>query len=76
MIGAGDVADAARPSTHAGRSFDHGADHLRMLSHAEVVVGAPNHDAARARRRVPDGMGIAPGDALKVGKDAVTPFVL
>ena len=75
MIGAGDVTGAACPGTHAGCSFDHGADHLRVLSHAEVVVGTPDHDAARAGRRVPDGMGIASGDALKVGKDAVTPFV-
>ena len=49
MIGAGDVAGAARAGSHPGRGLDHGADHLRMLAHAEIVVGAPDHDLARAR---------------------------
>jgi hypothetical protein len=75
MTGAGNVARAARADAHADRGFDHGADHLRVLPHGEVVVGTPNHDAARAGRRVPDGAGIAPGDALKIGKDAVAPLV-
>ena len=35
---------------HPGRGLDHGADHLRVLAHAEVVVGAPDHDLTRALR--------------------------
>ena len=71
----GDVTRTARAGAHAGRGFDHGADHLRVLAHGEVVVGTPNHDATQARRRAPDGARIVPGDALKIGKDAVAPFV-
>ena len=56
MIGAGDVAGAARAGAHPGRGLDHGADHLGMLAHAEIVVGAPDHDLARPLRRVPDGV--------------------
>ncbi len=47
MIGAGDVAGAAGAGADAGRGLDHGADHFRMLAHAEIVVGAPDHDIAR-----------------------------
>ena len=47
MVGAGDVAGAAGAGAHAGRGLDHGADHLGVLAHAEIVVGAPDHDLAR-----------------------------
>ena len=53
MIGARDVARAARARAHARRGLDHRADHLRVLAHAEIVVGAPDHDVALALRRVP-----------------------
>jgi uncharacterized LabA/DUF88 family protein len=75
MIGTGDVTRAARPGAHADRGLDHGADHLRVLPHGEVVVGAPDDDAARAGRRVPDGVGIAPGDAFKVREHAIAPLI-
>ena len=75
MIGAGDVAGAAGAGAHAGRGLDHGADHLRVLAHAEIVVGAPDHDLARALRRVPDGVRKTAGDALQIGKHPVAPLV-
>ena len=56
MVGAGDVAGAARAGAHAGGGLDHGADHLGVLAHAEIVVGAPDHDLARPLRGVPDGV--------------------
>ena len=66
MVGAGDVARAARARAHARRGLDHRADHLRVLAHAEIVVGAPDHDvracpAASARRRAGTGRRSAPG---------------
>ena len=56
MMGAGDVAGAAGAGADARGGLDHGADHFRVLAHAEIVVGAPDHDVARALRRVPDRM--------------------
>jgi hypothetical protein len=44
---------------------------VRVLTHAEVVVGAPDYDLARALRRVPDRMRKAAGDALEIGKHPV-----
>ena len=76
MVGAGDVAGAAGAGAHARRGLDHGADHLRVLAHAEVVVGAPDHDLARALRRVPEGVRKAAGDALEIGKHPVAPLVV
>ena len=75
VIGAGDVAGAAGAGAHAGGGFHHGADHLGVLRHAEVIVGAPDHHLARAIRGMPAGMRKAPGDALKVGEDAVAAFL-
>src|SRR4029077_18252131 len=76
VIGPGNVARAAGASAHTGRGFDHGADHLRVLAHAEVVVRAPDHDRARAVRRTPGRVGKTPGDALEIGKHAIAPLLL
>ena len=49
-------------------------DDLRVLSHAEIVVGAPDDDLLRSLRRVPEGVGKAAGDPLEVGEDPVAPL--
>jgi hypothetical protein len=46
-----------------------------MLPHAEIVVGAPDHDLTRAGGRVPNSVGKAPGDALEIGKDPIAALV-
>jgi hypothetical protein len=46
VIGPGDIARASRAGPHPGCGFDHGANDLRMLAHAEIIVGAPDHDVA------------------------------
>ncbi len=76
MIGAGNIAGAAGAGAHAGRGLDHGADHLRMLAHAEIVVGAPHDDLARPLRRMPDRVREAAGDALEIRKYAVAALVM
>ncbi len=74
MIVAGDIAGAAGAGTHPGRSLDHGADHLGILAHAEVVVGAPDNDVFCALRRVPQRVRKASGNALEVGEYPIAPF--
>ena len=54
VIGAGDIAGAARAGAHAGRRFDHRADHFGVLAHAEIVVRTPHDDVARSCRGMPD----------------------
>src|SRR6516225_9096026 len=76
VIGPRNVAGAAGTGAHAGRRFDHGADHLRVLAHAEVVVRAPDYDRARTLWRMPRRMRKSPRDALEIGKHAVAPFLL
>src|SRR5262249_51399976 len=76
MIVAGDVTGAASAGAHPRRRFDHGANHLRMLAHAKIIVRAPDHDRARAVRGMPYCMRETPGDALEIGKHAVAPFLL
>src|SRR5665213_608037 len=61
--------------SHAGGDIDHGADHLGMLRHAEIVVRAPDHDLARAFRRMPQRVREAAGDAFEVGEHPVAAFV-
>ena len=75
VVGAGDVAGAPGAGAHAGGDVDHGADHLGVLGHAEIVVGAPDHYFALAGRRVPVGVRKAAGDSLQVGKYPVTALV-
>src|SRR5262249_20334299 len=68
MIGAGDVAGAARAGAHAGRGLDHGADHLRVLAHAEVIIRTPYDDVARALWRMPDRARETAGEPLEIGE--------
>ena len=75
MVGAGDVARAARAGTHARCGLDHGADHLRVLGHAEVVVRAPDHDVALALRGMPDRVGKTACNAFKIGENPVAALV-
>src|SRR5215469_1479562 len=74
MVIAGDIAGAAGAGAHPGRGLDHGADHFRMLAHAEIVVGAPDDDAFRPLRRMPHRMRKAPGNTLQIGEDPVAPL--
>jgi hypothetical protein len=65
---------ASRASAHADSGSDHGADHPRVLTHTEVVVRAPDHDRARAVRRMPCCVRETAGHALEIGKHAVVAF--
>src|SRR5207248_4060823 len=76
MMGARDITGAAGAGADAGRGLDHGADHFRMLAHAEIVVGAPDHDITATLRRVPDRMREAARDPFEVGENAVAPLVM
>src|SRR5258708_12633327 len=76
MMGAGDVAGATGAGADAGRGLDHGADHLRVLTHAEIVIGAPDHDVLRPLRGMPHRMREPAGDAFEVGKHPITPLVM
>ena len=64
MVVAGDVAGATGAGAHAGGDIDHGADHLGVLGHAEIVVGTPDYHLAWAARGMPEGVRKAAGDAL------------
>ena len=76
VIGAGNVAGAAGAGAHAGGGLDHGADHLGVLAHAEIVVGAPDDDFARAFRGVPDRVREPAGDPLQFREHAIAPLVM
>src|SRR5216683_2946312 len=75
MVGSGNVTRAARPSSHAGRGLDHRIDDLGMLSHAQVVVGAPDDHLPWPLRRVPDRVREAHGDSFEIREDAVATLV-
>ncbi len=75
MVGARDVARAACTGAHSGRGFDHRANDLGVLSHPEVIVGAPHHDIAGTLRRVPDRAREASGQPFEVGKNPIPPLI-
>src|SRR5262245_17899812 len=72
MSGSGDIASAARTGAETRRRCYHGANHLRVLSHAEIVVRAPDHDLARPGWRMPNRVRETAGNALEIGKNSVT----
>src|SRR5260370_28474293 len=68
----------ARPAgacSHPGRGLDHRADHFRVLAHAQIVVGAPDHDFSWATRRMPDREWKSPRDPFELAEDPITPRV-
>jgi|SRR4051794_21469743 hypothetical protein len=75
VIGACDVAGATGSGAHAGRGLDHGAYYLGMLTHAEIIVRAPDDDVACTMRRMPGGEWKATGVALKIGKNPIPALV-
>ena len=76
MVGAGDVAGAAGAGAHARGGVHHGADDARVLRHAEIVVGAPDHDVTRPLRRMPGHGGEAAHHTLEIGKNPVAPLLM
>ncbi len=46
MIGTGDIACTACPGAAALEALMHGFEHVGVLTHAEIVVGAPDGDVA------------------------------
>ena len=75
VIGPGDVAGPAGARAHPGRRLHHGANHLRVLAHAEIVVRAPDDHVARPRRGMPAGMRKTARDPLEVGEHAIALLV-
>src|SRR5262244_395513 len=71
VVGSGDIASAAGSGADARRRRHHRADHLRVLSHAEIVVRAPDHDLAPAGWRMPDRVRETAGDPLEVCEHSI-----
>jgi hypothetical protein len=64
------------PGTGAG-TVDRGMHcrrHLRVLAHAEIVVGAPYRHLATAMPAVVRRPREMPGAAVEIGKDAIAPL--
>ena len=75
VICPGNVAGTTGTGAHPGRRLDHGADHLRVLTHPEIIVRAPDHHVSSLLGRVPDRPRKAPGDTLEISKHPVATFV-
>ena len=75
MIGASDIAGAACAGTHTRCGFDHRPDDLRVLTHPEVIIGAPDDDVARPLRGMPDCVREAAGKPLEIGKYPVAALI-
>ncbi len=74
VVGPGDVAGAAGAGAVAFDRRVHGGEHVRILAHAEVVVGAPHGDLLALAAEVADRAREGAGLALKLGEDPVTPL--
>src|SRR5882724_1823958 len=66
-----DVARPARARAHRARGDAHRFDHLRMLSHAEIVVRTPYDDIPLAVRAIPERKGEPSRFAFQIGEDAI-----
>ncbi len=71
VVGACDVAGAARAGAAAIERLVHRRQHGRVLAHAEIVVGAPHRDVGPLAFAHVSSMGKASGAPLQIGEDAV-----
>ena len=63
------------PAPTLRRGLDHGVDHLRVLAHAEIIVGAPDGDILGFTvRTMPHRLGETLHIALDMGEDPIAPF--
>src|SRR5262249_46489100 len=76
MICSGNVPGAARAGAHAGGGFNHSPDHCWVLPHAEVVIGAPDHDITWPVRRMPMSVRKPPCYALQIGEHPISALSL
>ena len=74
MGGARDVARAAGPGAVAAHRLGGTRQHRLVMAHAEIVVGAPDHDVADAGRLVPAGARIATDLPFEIGEYPVAAF--
>ena len=75
-VGAGNVARAAGAcATKINRAM-HGFDHGGVLTHAEIVIRAPDCDVLRTLLRLHDGTRKLARLPLEIGKDAIASFRL
>ena len=72
VVGAGNVTGAAGACPHPGGRVGQRRDHLGVLAHAEIVVGAPHCHFALAGVAAPDGPRETAGDPLEIGEHPVT----
>ena len=76
VVGAGNVAGAAGTGATLVDGELHRLGHLRMLAHAEIVVGTPDGDFLFAGGRMARRTREISLVALQIGKDAIAPFLM
>ena len=74
MVGAADIAGAARPGAGALHRLTHRLDHRRMLAHAQIIVGTPDSDILYPIRRMVGGTGKFARLTFKLGEVPIVAF--
>ena len=76
MGGAGNVAGAAGAGAGLVEGLMHGFEHDRILTLADIIVGAPDGDFAFAAGAREGGLRESALNALEIGEDAIAAFLL
>jgi hypothetical protein len=74
MIGTRDIARAARTGAATIQRFMHGAQHIRVLTHAEIIIRAPNSHFTAHALIMPSGARKLSTTPLEIGEDPVPAF--
>ena len=74
MVGAGNVARTAGAGAAAVDRGVHRGQHLRMLAHAQIIVGTPDRDFLPGTVPVPGRLREMPRMALDIGEHAIAAF--
>jgi hypothetical protein len=71
VVGAGNVARAAREDANFRSGVAHRRDHVGMAAHAEIIVRAPDDHFADVAVVMPFRARIGAGIAFEIGEDAL-----
>ena len=71
---AGNIARTTCTRTRRINGAMHGFQHFRVLTHAQIIIRAPDGDGLLAVRSMPSCLGEGAGDAFEISENAIAAF--
>ena len=74
MVGTGNIARATGAGAHFVQGLMHGGQNFFVLSHAQIIIRAPDGNVLLSAIMISGRLGKFTGLTLQLGEDAIAPF--